>query len=213
MRSKLVVCVGMAITAIVVGAGNAEADWGFCSAYTADGAVAVYSDVWEANWSGRYSRNAESAFLSHLRRFGYPVTDDDVGCWFEDSRRASRRELRDSQSDDWDYGWTVESITWTMSGSTRGVRGRSNGEQGCYFGECPDDSTDTTQGPDDSMPFFPPPNQSNQPTRQRFAQACQIYQPVFYFCGLPPGAAVVGQPCWCPTQWGSLVGVAVAPQQ
>ena len=32
----------------------------------------------------------------------------------------------------------------TMRASTQGVRGRSNGEQGCYFGECPDDPTAET---------------------------------------------------------------------
>ena len=210
MRSKLAVCAGMAIAAIVGVADPAEADWGYCSVYTADGEFAVYSDVWEANWSERYAMNAEGAFLSHLRRSGYPVVDDDVACWFDDSRRAIRRDLRDSQSDDWDRGWEVESVAWTMRASTQGVRGRSNGEQGCYFGECPDDPTGPTRGADDPPPFFPP---SNQPRYQPYAQVCQVYQPVLYYCHLPPRTALVGQSCWCPTQWGPLVGFAVAPQQ
>ena len=102
----------------------------------------------------------------------------------------------------------------STSTAASSIYGRQDGEDGCYFNECPDDvpsrpNVPTPAGPDTNYPVpsfdFPVPNPNF-----RVAEACQIYYPVQFWCTVPLNSGYVGQSCWCPSPYGLVSGYAVA---
>ena len=226
MRSTLIRSAMM--VALLLGCANqAAAAWWYCAAWDLDRNTALYSGVWESReaYGQREAeqREAERAFRQHVQGMGYFVESDrDVECERFESRREAARNRRAYRSDYRADDWTVRTIEWVMSsrqpsgirgrsGQPSGIRGRSGGENGCYFGECPD-GTASPGGGGGTTPVPQPPNppQPNPPQQRGRAEACQIYQPVMFWCMLHPNSGVrTGEACWCPSAYGPLSGVAI----
>lgn len=86
---------------------------------------------------------------------------------------------------------------------------RGNGEDGCYFGECPDGIPSDPRPPEEQSPV--PPKQSSPqpqfppPQQQRFTAICQT--PTFWCRMFQTGP--VGYPCYCNSGFGPVNGVTV----
>ena len=201
------------MVALLLGCANqAVAEWWYCAAWDLYRDTALYSGVWESREEhGR--REVERAFRQHVQGMGYFVESDrDIQCEWFDSRREAAQDRRGYRSDDRADDWTVRDIEWVLSSrQPSGIRGHSSGENGCYFGECPDGTASPGGGGGTTpVPRQPNPPQPNPPQQRGRAEACQVYQPVLFWCVLPPNnGGRAGEACWCPSVYGPLSGVAI----
>jgi len=96
-----------------------------------------------------------------------------------------------------------------------------NGQDGCYFGECPPD-LDKRIGESKDSPEEPPPrkpaprtvapaNSSSPTNAQPLVRMTGICQTPYFYCQMLQ-IGLVGSSCWCGSLYGPVIGVTV-PQR